>query len=125
MADFQDDIPRYRKKAKKRVPVKAKHKHEYVNCVYDIPWRKYDPTHGCVTAYRRTIGTICPICGKVGTTADDGWRVHARRAYGYEVEWSTEAIREFDDSTRTLPFFRLKNMFQSYVNNDDEEEDES
>lgn len=120
--DFQNDIPRYRKKKKKKVPAKTKHKHEYVNCVYDIPCKKYDPVHGYFTAYNRTIGTICP-CGKIGTIQDDRWRTHIKTKYGYTVEWSAEAMLEFADITRTMPFFRLKDMFQSYVNSEEENDD--
>ena len=126
MSRFDNEIPRYKKKAKKKSPVKAKHKHEYQSCVYEYDALKMDRAHGFVEKTRRTIGTYCPICGKVGRFPDSSWfdPMWVAVQLGYSggdrqcEMWSEDALRELDDARRTLPLFRLDDIFQKYVNPD-------
>ena len=114
MTDLED-IPRYRKRSNKKAPAKAKHKHEFANCVYVIASVRLDTAHGFVPAQRLSIGTYCPMCGKIGTTFDSTWRVDSNRWSAFGV-WADKAQKEFDESTRTLPVFRIDDVFkQKYV----------
>ena len=116
--DF-DDLPRYRKKAKKKTPAKADHKHEFVNCVYEIDTERLDPSHGFVTDTRFSIGTYCRVCGKIGTHFDRSWRDSDPVPSWCRMfceKWSARAEAEFNEATRTLPLFRIHDLFkQKYV----------
>ena len=97
-----DEIPKYRKKAKKKTPPKAKHKHVYEDCVIEypleIPWKPGET--------RRKIESYCPICGKRGYMMNtEKWTANGKGKYGYFVELSDAAIAELNDETRTLPLF--------------------
>ena len=114
--DYEKDIPRYKKKSNKKAPTKADHKHEYVNCVFEIGSLSYDNAHGFIPCSKLSIGTYCNICGKIGTKHDNSWDTITRRNIGISVDWSPRALAEFDESTRTLPFFCIKDIFkQKYV----------
>ena len=121
MNDF-DDTPRYRKRSHKKTPHKADHKHEFVNCVYGFPELRLDEAHGFVNdGTRLSIGTYCPVCGKIGAHFDPAWREpdEVPKWHHWLVggsKWSAKAEAEFDERTRTLPFFRIHDMFkQKYV----------
>lgn len=114
---FSDDAPRYRKKASKKTPVKADHRHEFVNCVYELPTVRYDEARGFVPDSKLSIGTYCRICGKIGVHFDqDGeWKEKEpiSRHWGFfGYKWSAKAEAEFDEKTRTLPFFRIDDSFK-------------
>jgi len=112
-----DEIPKYRKKSKKSPPKKAKHKHHYESCVYKytlyredqmLPFDNWD-------RWRFSIGTYCPECGKIGTVIDSSWYVSSDRYFGRYHEWSDRAVAEFNEETRTLPFFCVDSIFAKYV----------
>ena len=115
-----DEIMRYRKKAQKNTPKKSNHKHEYVNCVYGFNGQKFSRERGFEPVPELSIGTYCPVCGKIGTTYDEGegrWVEWGKRGpLLTSHQWTDEAKREFDESTRTLPYFWVDdNWFQKYV----------
>lgn len=113
--EVYDDSTRYRKKAKKKTPAKADHRHEFVNCVYEIETIRLDEAHGFVPDSRFSIGTYCPVCGKIGTHSDEVWQekeLVPRWRGLYDMKWSERAKTEFDEKTRTLPFFRIHDLFK-------------
>ena len=64
----EEQAPR-RKPSQKKPPQKAKHKHHYKPCVYDIVVKHghLDPERGFQPALRTVPGTYCSTCGKIGT----------------------------------------------------------
>lgn len=118
MDEYYDDIPRYKKKTKRPRTPKSNHKHIYQNCVFKygdvLFWNK----HGFVNEERMSIGTYCPICGKIGTTFADDWTKHLTywpSSSKWKEMWSEEALREFEESTRTLPMFTISDIFQKKI----------
>ena len=120
------DVPKHRKRAKNKQSTKSDHKHIFENCVYEIPKLRFDEAHGFVyDKVGLSIGTYCPLCGKIGTHFDHEWTEKAERPLwnGWVVgsRWTAKAEAEFDEQTRTLPFFRVNDMFkQKYVELEDE-----
>lgn len=65
--DYQNDVPKYRKKAKPKPNPRAKHKHRYEKCIFETNWfSHYEQAHGMVADLVRAPGTYCSICGKIG-----------------------------------------------------------
>ena len=114
-----DDVPRYKKKSQKTGRKRADHKHVYENCVFGWPKLHYEAERGLLYGpdIEYSVGTYCPVCGKIGDSKDISWTDVSRRDRrgfcGYSREWSDAALREFDEATRTLPFFFLsEGLFQ-------------
>lgn len=113
---IDEETMRYKKKSQKTPPAKAKHKHEYVNCVFGFDRQKFSKERGFYPVSDMNIGTYCPICGKIGTARDSSqqWMEETRRLFA--PEWNEAAKREFDPTTRTLPYFWLDDTFsQKFV----------
>lgn len=118
-----DDIMRHKKKSKKKPPPKAKHKHEYVNCVFEFNDKKFNKERGFIEVPGISIGTYCPICGKIESTFDyknKEWVIDKREMLGnftaFSWGWTDNAKREFDKNTRTLPCFWIEDKwFTKYV----------
>jgi len=117
---MDEDVPRYKKKAKKKSPKKANHKHRFENCVLGYNTIALDKAHGVVPSPELSIGTYCPACGKIGVHTDSAWRVKKNdpnlpAKAMRQTQWSDEAKREFDPHTRTLPYFWLDDWLQKYT----------
>lgn len=108
-----DDVPRYKKKSKKAGRKRADHKHVYENCVFGWLRLHYEAERGIFYGpdIEYSVGTYCPVCGKIGDRNDISWTDVSRRDRhgfcGYSREWSDAALWEFDEATRTLPYFFL------------------
>ena len=108
-----DDVPRYKKKSKKTGRKRADHKHVYENCVFGWPKLHYEAERGLLYGpdIEYSVGTYCPVCGKIGDIRNISWTDVSKRDgrgfLGYSREWSGAALREFDEQTRTLPYFFL------------------
>lgn len=99
---------------KKRKTKKSNHKHQYEPCVFEYPGIKLDTAHGFVPGPdERRIGSYCKICGKISAAAFDDW--YCWDYISHRSKPTDAAVRQLDPSTRTLPTFRLKNMFDSEV----------
>ena len=115
---YEEDIPRYKKKAKKKSAAKADHKHRFEPCVFRLDDLRFDEAHGFVrepdAAF--SIGTYCPVCGKIGTTINREWLDERQGCWPilFQARWSERARREFDESTRTLPCFYLGDPFANH-----------
>lgn len=124
--DEFEEIPKYKKKAKKAKKVyhkKADHTHRYDYCVYEYDIPVYNEVHGMITKRKFAIGTYCPICGKIGArfVRDDKYSKHTDKCAGHfhfvGHEWNDKALKEFNPETRTLPYAFLEDMFTTkYVN---------
>ena len=110
----------YKKKRRRRKPKKADHAHEWDECVYGLSF---------AGNFELSIGTYCPICGKIGIpTYYTKWKNHLKSDGGdVYSEWSEEAEREFDPNTRTLPYFDIDLFVTKFVeledNNNDKEQE--
>lgn len=108
---YVDDIPKYKKKKRKNTPRKANHKHVYENCVFQYDSITFDKGHGIISESKLSIGKYCPICGKIGTLFDADWMIETHRWNGtFFSEWTEAANKQFNEESRTLPFFRVYGM---------------
>ena len=111
-----EDIPKYRKKSQKKPPKKANHKHEWANCVYNTVTCGYSREKGFYKTTELSVGTYCPICGKIGNIADQKYRENiCTIPKFYQMAWTKEAQKEFDPATRTLPFFKIDQFKDKFV----------
>lgn len=110
--NLPSDEMRYRKKSNSPAPPKAKHKHQYQDCLFEIDWQELDKANGFVPSTEIVFGSYCPICGKIGGAKKD-WYIYINKIWRYE--YTDEAKKELDESTRTLPLFRIKDFTQKYI----------
>lgn len=119
--NIDDDIGRYKKRAKYKAIPRSKHKHDYQDCVYEYESIvRFDKIHGFIEGEKKCLGTYCSICGKIGKKSPpDKWY---RRQHGRETDWyiridyTEDALRELDAKTRTLPTFFLNDYLgQKFV----------
>ena len=98
----------YKKKKRKRKPKKADHPHVWEECVYGLSF---------AGNFELSVGTYCPICGKVGMpTYYTKWKDHFKTDRGAcYSERSKEALKEFDPKTRTLPYFDIDLFVTKFV----------
>jgi len=107
---------------KKKKPKKANHKHHYEYCVFETikEHGRLDPAHGFMPTTELTIGTYCPVCGKIGDLCvygEERWYKQDAASHHYSRmnEPTTECLNELDPQTRTLPFFRIEDFWQKEV----------
>lgn len=111
-----EEIPKYKKKARKKPPKKANHKHEWASCVYQTDSVAYSREKGFYKTAELTIGKYCPICGKIGVIGDQDYRINTSQIPKFfHMEWSEKALKEFNPATRTLPFFRINQFRDKFV----------
>ena len=68
--EFDEDVVNYKHKKKKPRTPKSKHKHNYTNCVFEHTYMK-----SWGLSPKLSIGTYCPICGKIGIWEDASWKI--------------------------------------------------
>lgn len=119
--NFNNDIPKYRKKSAASPPTKAKHKHEYVPCLLEMPldwWNK--PHERKKYVPHLEFRSYCPICGKIGDVDHDRWWTTVRKVDGggrryIECVKTVEAERELNPCTRTLLVFKVDSPFTKFI----------
>lgn len=123
---YDDGAMAYKKRARRKSVVKADHKHDYQPCVFEYEKIDYYKVHGHEADLDTSIGTYCPICGKIGSVNDfERWMVYTPTHNGkcFHYEYTIEANAEITPETRTLPTFFLNDMlrqkFVSIENSDD------
>ena len=123
--NFTDDIPKYRKKSQKTPPKKTKHKHVYEPCIIEMPhdfWRKPHERDGVM---RPCFYNYCTVCGKIGDMNPDKerWWTTTKHFHGsmpfLETVPTPEGAKELDPITRTLPTFRVDDIFPKFVDLED------
>ena len=123
--NFIDDVPKYKKKSQKKPPKKANHKHQFKTCIIEIPldWhKKPHERNGEMTPH---LYEYCFICGKVGRYEPDYEKFWTRekRFNGvfnyYETVPTEEGTIELNPATRTLPTFRVDDIFPKFVKLED------
>ena len=122
---YKDEELLYKPTRKKKKPKKANHKHVYENCVFDIVFEHgvLDPSHGFRDKICPSIGTYCPICGKIGSLCDsdnERWYEKPGHMLGvvnpiFHADLTEEGKRELDPATRTLPYFFVADWWQKGV----------
>ena len=98
----------YKKKKRKKRVKKADHPHQWDDCVYGLAF---------AGNFELSIGTYFPICGKVGVpTFYTKWKQNtSENPKLIRSEWKPEALREFDEKTRTLPYFNIELFTTKYL----------
>lgn len=113
---MEQEIPKYRKKSQKKPPKKANHKHEWANCVYETTTIAYSREKGFYKTTELNIGTYCPMCGKIGVVDDCNFKVNTSPYSKFlTYEWSEAAQKEFNPTTRTMPFFKIDQFKDKFV----------
>lgn len=102
---FDDDVARYKKKATKKSPPKAKHKHEFEECILEYPSKSFDKTKGFIDKVEGCFGRYCVICGRIHFGGLTDHFVRAPYGNSYVLRMSEKAKRELNPETRTLPTF--------------------
>lgn len=119
--NFNNDIPKYKKKSTASPPAKAKHKHEYVPCLIEHPWAWWAKPHETGQSKRvLSFRSYCPICGKIGDVDRDRWWTTVKKVDGggrryIESVKTAEAERELNPCTRTLLVFKVDSPFAKFV----------
>lgn len=116
MITIDEEVPKYKKRSSRKTPKKADHKHKYVNCVFGYNGILFDKECGMKEIPVKSIGTYCEICGKVGSVIDRKWLKDTSQWYGdknYKERWNNKALVEFDESSRTLPYFWLDDRWSA------------
>ena len=108
-----NEIMPYKKKSTRRPPKKAKHKHQYADCVLEYTWEKFDPVHGHVPEKQCSVGSYCTACGKIGEVDWALWRALRRVPGGFAVEPTDRYARELDPATRTLSTFKIADYIRT------------
>lgn len=89
-----DEVMPYKKKSKRKPPIKASHKHDFQSCLFDFNGIMLDKAHGFVPHPQSGLGTYCVICGKIGDIS----------------------FKEPDSIDKKLPRFRIENIWsQKFV----------
>ena len=110
MDEFIENIPRYKKKSKKKPPKKSKHKHIFEPCVLEYPRDWFKKPHEQNGEVNMAIGLYCPLCGKVGHF---NWVEF--EFIGFNDPIPEEIEMELNPQTRTLTTFLCKDPFQKFV----------
>lgn len=113
----ENEIPKYKKKARKHTPKKANHEHEYAFCVYEYEGFALGEASGMYKTLEKSIGTYCRICGKIGDvhTRDPKWVLNSavfNRGVAVGYKYNDEALAQMNPDTRTLPLFSIGNMWK-------------
>jgi hypothetical protein len=96
--DFENDVPKYRKKSTRQPPVKSKHKHLYKDCLL----KKIDENKAYKSEY-------CTVCGKIGKTLFFETKPFKN---GYRIMISQE---ELLSKYKDLEIFNINEIWDKYV----------
>lgn len=111
-----DDETRYRKRSARKPPTKSKHKHDYQPCVFEFDGLELSKEHGFTnTKPDAKLGSYCTICGKIGYPDPGRWTTFVPVQPGAKAGrsvYTDEALAELNKETRTLPTFRLEDVWR-------------
>ena len=115
-----EEVPKYKKKSKKKSTKKSKHKHLTEPCIFSYPADWWTKGHLRSPNRQETIGSYCPICGKIGDLKDRSKWYEKETVFigNYQMTESVltkEGKREMNLSTRTLPCFEIDDPFAKFV----------
>lgn len=113
-----DEVTPYKKKTRRKPPKKAKHKHDYQPCIFEYDGIRLDKAHGFVPNPNTGFGSYCTICGKIGDSDHNRWTrwVPINGGPAGHSEYTEAAQIELNPETRTLPTFRIDNIWsQKFV----------
>lgn len=115
---YDDEVTPYKKKAQRKPPKKAKHKHDYHPCIFEYNGIRLDKAHGFVPDQKTGFGSYCTICGKIGEVDYTMWMNLTPIGNGkaYRSEYTYDAKDELNPATRTLPTFYIEDIWaQKFV----------
>lgn len=115
---YKDEVTPYKKKTQSKPPKKARHKHDYQPCIFEYDGIRLDKAHGFVPSPDTGFGSYCTICGKIGASNHDRWSrwVPVNGGPAGHSEYTEEAQIELNPETRTLPTFRIEDIWsQKFV----------
>ena len=107
---MENEIPKYKKKSKKRTPKKHNHAHDWQPCVYEYQERVYwAPNSG--PQLREELGLYCSICGKTNFDRTR-WVISTEEfnpRFGRVIrqELTMEGKTQLNRETRTYPTIHL------------------
>lgn len=110
----EEEITPHRKRSQRKSPKKTDHKHDYQPCVFEYDSLEFDKAHGLVPGKIKTgFGMYCTICGKIGGDGLARWTrwVTVNGGPAGHSEYTEEAEAELNPETRTLPTFRINDMW--------------
>lgn len=118
--EIPNDVPRYRKKSKKKGEPKADHKHLYAACVFAYYGIHLERNKGFVQDdyLSYSIGTCCSVCHRVGTKFNREWMRKINywpTKENWHEQWTDAALREINPDTRTLPIYFLEGEWPKYA----------
>ena len=123
ITDVADEVPRYRGKRRVVTPKKHNHKHDFQPCLFnELFHKKFTASHGFVADSQLAFGEYCVTCGKIAHSYNTNrWLITVRvetengGIRAYKQEYTSEALRELDPATRTLPVFTKYTLLQRYI----------
>lgn len=109
-----EEIPRYRKKAVKKVPKKADHKHEYESVIlsYINPQSTFSPERGFIPGRDYAAGRRCRICGRLDYGFADSSNPRVETVI--RIPWQNGTERKsklIAEQYRHLPVVRIKDYW--------------
>ncbi len=116
----EECCPKYKKKSQAKPPKKSKHKHYYEPCVLEYPSDWFLKEHERSGDKKSVIDGYCPVCGKIGSLDNrERWYTTGKTQVSYFFVSSKvpteEGAKELNPSTRTIPTFCVSDMFQKFV----------
>ena len=128
--NYENDVPKYKKKSAAKAPKKAKHKHLCEPCILEYPVDWWNKEHLRKPEMKSVIGAYCPICGKIGEVKNrEIWYTRDNAFIGNmqftETVLTVEGQKQINKETRTIPTFRLNDPFDKFVTlSESEDEDD-
>lgn len=114
---FTDDIPKHKKRSKKKVPKKANHKHLCEICIVEYPRDWHLKEHARSSETISEFYGYCPICGKITAFCPEHDRWYTQEKcyngtfYYLQTIPTEEGRKELNPKTRTLPTFKSDSYF--------------
>lgn len=126
-SNYDNEIPKYKKKSPAKPPKKSKHKHDYIPCILSYPEDWWNKKHLRNRKMKDVIAAYCPICGKLGDIKDRSiWykreTVFINNIQFTESMFTEEGERQMNKRTRTIPTFIVEDPFAKFVSLPDQED---
>lgn len=107
------EIPKYRKKAAKKTPKKADHKHEYERVIlrYINSQLAFSPERGYISGEDFYPGRRCTICGRLERGFEDGIAPRVCMVINMRMNGVLIKRRLISEQYRHLPVVRIRNFW--------------
>lgn len=107
------EIPKYRKKAARKAPKKADHKHEYERVIFRYINRNiaFSPERGYISGEDFYPGRRCTICGRLERGFEDGFTPNVCMVINMWRNGVHIKRRMISEQYRQLPVIRLRDFW--------------